>query len=50
MFAIAALVVFILGLILRLLGVGYEWQLLFLGLTCLAAHTLWSYTPWTRTP
>ena len=32
MFAIAALVVFILGLILRLLGVGNEWLLLFLGL------------------
>ena len=50
MFAIAALVVFILGLILRLLGVGYEWHLLFLGLACFAAHTLWAWTPWTRTP
>ena len=50
MFAIAALVVFILGLILQLLGVGNEWQLLFLGLACLAAHYLWAWTPWARTP
>ena len=50
MFAIAALVVFILGLILHLLGVGNEWLLLFLGLALLAAHMLWSWTPWTRTP
>ena len=50
MFAIAALIVFILGLVLNLLGVGSNWVLLFLGLACLAAHAVFAWTPWTRQP
>ena len=46
MFAVAAVIVFILGLILNLLGVGYNWLLVFLGLAFLAAHLVWSWTPW----
>jgi ribose/xylose/arabinose/galactoside ABC-type transport system permease subunit len=49
MFAIAALIVFILGLILQLLGINLNWVLLFLGLALVAAHMLWSWTPWVRT-
>lgn len=51
MFAIAALIVFILGLILRLFEVGDSWFFLFLGLALLAAHAVYAYTPWaTRNP
>jgi ribose/xylose/arabinose/galactoside ABC-type transport system permease subunit len=49
-FAVAAVIVFILGLILNLLGVGYNWPLVFLGLALLAAHLVWSWTPWARHP
>jgi ribose/xylose/arabinose/galactoside ABC-type transport system permease subunit len=47
-FAVAAVIVFILGLILNLLGVGFNWVLLFLGLALLAVHLVWSWTPWER--
>jgi hypothetical protein len=50
MFAIAALIVFILGLVLRLFDVGDSWVLLFLGLACLAAHAVFAWTPWNRNP
>ena len=46
MFAVAAVIAFILGLILEILDVGNNWVLLFLGLALLAAHFVWSYTPW----
>jgi hypothetical protein len=49
-FAVAAVIVFVLGLILNLLGVGHSWVLLFLGLAFLAAHLVWSWTPWARQP
>jgi hypothetical protein len=49
-FAVAAVIVFILGLILNLLGVGFNWVLLFLGLALVAAHLVWRLTPWTRNP
>ena len=48
MLAVAALVVFILGLILNVLGVGHNWVLVFLGLAFLAAHLVWSWTPWVK--
>lgn len=49
MFAIAAIIVFIIGLVLELLDVGsFNWVLAFLGLALLAAHLIWSYTPWNR--
>lgn len=47
-FAITAFIVFVLGLILNLLGVGYNWVLVFLGLALLAAHAIWAGTPWGR--
>ena len=50
MFAIAALVVFVLGLVLNVLGVGHSTLLLFLGLALLAAHLVWPLTPWARNP
>lgn len=50
MFAIAALIVFILGLVLRLFDVGDSWVFLFLGLACLAAHAVFAWTPWNRNP
>lgn len=42
-FAIAAVVVFIVGLVLRFFNVGDSWVLLFLGLALLAAHFIWSW-------
>jgi len=50
MFAVGAVIVFILGLILNVLGVGHSTLLLFLGLSLLAAHFVWSWTPWARSP
>jgi hypothetical protein len=50
MFAIAALIVFIVGLALELWGVGNNWVAAFLGLACLAAHAVFAWTPWNRNP
>lgn len=47
MFAIAALIVFVLGLVLNVMGVGHSTLLLFLGLSFVAAHLIWAWTPWT---
>lgn len=55
MFAVLALVAFLIGLIVRLSGAGSGhlgdptvW--LFLGLAFLAVHLLYPYTPWRRVP
>lgn len=48
--AILAFVAFLLGLILNLLGHGFNWPLLFLGLALVALHLIWPWTPWARNP